>query len=208
MQEGKLLGHIVSRDGIKIDPKRVEAIDTINIPRNRKEIQSFLGKINFFKRFIPNFVEIVKLITDMLKKDSEVKWTTEAKASFERIKKVIGEAPVLASPDYMKEFLIFSFASNHTIVVVLLQKNDEGFEQPIAFFSKSLRDAELKYDILKKQAYAMVKALTAFKTYVLHQCCQSVQAKREAGVWERIFQKMVGSEASPKRLYIYSKENM
>jgi hypothetical protein len=74
MQEGKLLGHIVSREGIKIDLKRVEAIDTINIPRNRKEIQSFLGKIIFLRRFIPNFAEIVKLITDMLKKDSEVKW--------------------------------------------------------------------------------------------------------------------------------------
>jgi hypothetical protein len=168
MQEGKLLGHIVSRDGIKIDLKRVEAIDTINIPRNRKEIQSFLGKNNFLRRFIPNFIEIVKLITYMLKKDNEVKWTTEAKASFERIKKVIGEAPVLASPDYMKEFLIFSFASEHTITTVLLQKNDEGFEQPIAFFSKSLRDAELRYDILEKQAYAMVKSLKAFRTYVLH----------------------------------------
>jgi hypothetical protein len=56
----------VSRDGIRIDPKRVEAIDTINIPRNVKEIQPFLEKINFLRRFIPNFVEIVKLITYML----------------------------------------------------------------------------------------------------------------------------------------------
>jgi hypothetical protein len=141
----------VSRDGIKIDPKRVEVIDTINIPRNVKEIQSFLGKINFLRRFIPNFAKIVKLITDMLKKNSEVKWTSEAKAYFQRIKKVIREAPVLASPDYTKEFLIFSFASEHTIATVLLQKNEEGFEQPIAFFSKSLRDAELKYNILEKQ---------------------------------------------------------
>jgi hypothetical protein len=86
----------------------------------------------------------------MLKKDSGVKWKTKSKASFEHIKEVIGEAPVLASPYYLKEFLIFSFASEHTIMVVLLQKNDEGFEQPIAFFSKSLRDAELKYDILEK----------------------------------------------------------
>jgi len=120
MQEGKLLGHIVSRDGIKIDPKRVEAIDTINILRNVKEIQSFLGKIIFLRRFIPNFVEIVKLIIDMLKTNNEVKWTAEAKASFACIKKVISEAPVLASPDYLKDFLIFSFASEHTLVAVLL----------------------------------------------------------------------------------------
>jgi hypothetical protein len=122
MQEGKLLGHIVSRDGIKIDPKRVEAIDTINIPRNVKEIQSFLGKIIFLKRFIPNFAEIMKLITYMLKKNSKLRWTTEAKASFTRIKMVISEAPVLTSHDYLKYFLIFSFASEHTLAVVLLQK--------------------------------------------------------------------------------------
>jgi hypothetical protein len=168
MQEGKFLGHIVSRDGIKIYPKRVESIDTINIPRNRKEIQSFLGKNIFLRRFIPNFTEIVKLITVMLKKDNEVKWTTEAKASFKRIKKVIGEAPMLANPDYTKEFLIFSFSSEHTIGAVLLQKNDEGFEKTIEFFSISLRDVELRYDILEKQAYAMVKSLKGFKTYVVH----------------------------------------
>jgi hypothetical protein len=158
----------VSRDRIKIDPKRVEAIDTINIPRNIKEIQSFLGKINFLRRFIPNFVEIVKLIIGMLKKNNGVKWTEEAKASFARIKKVINKAPVLASPDYLKDFLIFSFASEHIVAAALLQKNEEGFEQPIAFFSKSLRDVELRYDIIEKQAYYMVKALKAFRTYMLH----------------------------------------
>jgi hypothetical protein len=60
------------------------------------------------------------------------------------------EAPVLASPDYTKDFFIFSIASDETIIVVLLQKNEEGHEKPIAFFNRSLRDAELKYDILEK----------------------------------------------------------
>jgi hypothetical protein len=150
MREGKLLGHIISRDGIRIDPKRIEAIDTINIPRNVKEIQSFLGRIIFLRRFIPNFAKIVKLIIGMLKKDNRVNWTTEARASFVHIKKVIREAPVLASLDYLKGFLIFSFSSEHTIAAVLLQKNEEGFKQPIMFFSKSLRDIELKYDIIEK----------------------------------------------------------
>jgi hypothetical protein len=72
------------------------------------------------RRFIPNFAEIVKLITDMLRKNSEVKWTAEDKTSFAHIKKVISEAPVLASLDYLKDFLIFSFASEHTLAVVLL----------------------------------------------------------------------------------------
>jgi hypothetical protein len=120
MQESKILGHIVSRDGVKIDSKRIEAIYTINIPRNRKEIQSFSGKIIFLRRFIPNFAEIVNLITYMLKKYNEVKWKNEAKAAFERIKKFIGEAPVLASPDYLKELYFFSFAYEHAIAIMLL----------------------------------------------------------------------------------------
>jgi hypothetical protein len=77
----------------------------------------------------------------------------------------VTEAPVLISPDYSKYFMIFSFSSFDTVATVLLQKNDEGFEQPIAFFSRALRDAELKYDIMEKQAYALVKALKSFRVY-------------------------------------------
>jgi hypothetical protein len=168
MQEGKLLGHIVSKYGIKVDPKRVQSIDKINLPRNKKEIQSLLGRINSLRRFIPNFAEIIKLITDIVKKHNEVKWRSEAKVSFQRVNKSIGKTPVLVSLDYSKDFLIFSFASKHTVATVLLHKNNDGFEQPISFYSKKLKDPELKYDILEKQVYAMVKSLKSFMTYVLH----------------------------------------
>ena len=78
------------------------------------------------------------------------------------------EALVLVSPDFTKEFLTFSFASEDTLPVVLLEKNKDGLEQPIAFFSKTLRDSELKYSILEKQAYSLVKDLKFFRIYVLH----------------------------------------
>jgi hypothetical protein len=138
MKEGKLLGHIVSAEGVMIDPSRVEAIQTLSLPRSRKEVQAFLGKINFLRRFVSNFVEMVKLITTMLRKGNEVKWTVESQNSFDQIKKALTEAPVLISPDYSKDFLIFSFASFDTVVVVLLQKNVEGLEQPISFFSQGI----------------------------------------------------------------------
>jgi hypothetical protein len=169
LEQGKLLGHIVCVDGVKIDPARVIAIQNISIPRTKKEIQSFLGKINFLRRFIPNFVELVKHITGMLKKGSEIKWRTEAKDSFQSIKQAISDAPVLISPDFEKEFLIFSFASQDTLAAALLQKNSEGFEQPIAFFSRALRDVELKYDIMEKQDFSLVKELKSFSLCVAFQ---------------------------------------
>jgi hypothetical protein len=77
MKEGRLLGHIVSVEGFRIDPRRVKAIRALSILRSRKEVQSFLGKINF-PRFIPNFAKEVKLITAMLRKGNEVRWTSKS----------------------------------------------------------------------------------------------------------------------------------
>eukprot|EP00253_Pinus_taeda_P029070 PITA_29070 len=144
LEEGKLLGHVVSAAGVQIDPERVKAIQTLTVPRSKRDIQSFLGKINFVRRFIPNFAELVKHVTSMLKKEAEVRWTDTTRKSFESIKKAIMQAPTLISPDYSKQFHIFSFASEDTIAVVLLQQDEEGSEHPVAFFSKNLRDAKLR----------------------------------------------------------------
>jgi len=67
LEEGKLLGHIISKEGLKIDPKRIEDIVKINHPRNINELQSFIGRINFLRRLIPNLVELLINITNMLK---------------------------------------------------------------------------------------------------------------------------------------------
>lgn len=107
IKEGKFLGHIISKEGVVIGPKRVLAIQAISLPRNKKEIRDFLGKINFLRRFIPNYTEIVKYIIDMLRKNHEVKWTIPARFYFDHIKNSISEAPTLASPNYSQPFRIF-----------------------------------------------------------------------------------------------------
>eukprot|EP00253_Pinus_taeda_P003068 PITA_03068 len=168
LEEGKLRGHIISKDGIRIDPDRIQAILQVPHPRNIKELQAFLGKINFLRRFIPNLAELIRLLNNMLKKDAKVKWTVEAKQAFEEIKVALTRTHVLTSPRFDRDFIIFSFASKHTIDVVLLQKDDLGCEKPIAFFSKDLRDAPLKYQIMEKQAYALVKAIKDFIVYILY----------------------------------------
>ena len=150
LEEGKLLGDIISKYGIKIYPNKIEAMQKVEPPRNIKELQSFIGKINFLRRFIPNLAELLRNITNMLKNDTKIKWNAESKQSFEQVKHALNQAPVLISPDYTKDFYHFSFASEHTIAMILLQKNSEGYEQPIDFFSKSLRDATLNYNIMEK----------------------------------------------------------
>jgi hypothetical protein len=97
-----------------------------------------------------------------------VKWIVEFRNSFNQIKRALTETPMLISPDYSKEVLIFSFASYDTLVVVLLQRNTEGLEQPISFFSRALRDAEMRYDIMEKQEYDLVKSLKDFRIYVMY----------------------------------------
>eukprot|EP00253_Pinus_taeda_P015204 PITA_15204 len=167
MSEGKLLGHIISKDGIRIDPTWVEAIQQLEQPRSKKEIQSFNGKLNFLRRFIPNLAEHLREITNMLKEDSELKWTEEVVKYFNLVKLILSSAPTLISPDYTQDFILFSFASEHTLAAVLMQKRD-GVERPIAFFSRIIRDGALNYNIIEKQALALIKALKDFRVYILN----------------------------------------
>ena len=109
---------MVSTDGIRIDPEIFKAILKISLPRSKKDVQSFIGNINFLRWFIPNFSETIKKITSMLRKYQEVKWTVEARTSFEKIKQSLTEAPVLVSPYFSKDFLTFCFASQDTIAIV------------------------------------------------------------------------------------------
>ena len=79
----------------------------------------------------------------------------------------MGESLILISLDYKRDFLIFPFSLEHTIATVLLQKNDDGFEQAISFCNKFLRDCELKYNIMEKKAYALIKSIKSFREYLL-----------------------------------------
>ena len=87
---------------------------------------------------------MAKPLNALLRKNVKFIWDKNCDISFSKLKKAISTSHVLACPDYNKEFMIYSYASEDTIAMVLLQKNKENHEQPIAFTSKNLRDAELK----------------------------------------------------------------
>ena len=149
MEEGNLLGHIISKDGIWIDPSYVQAIWKIELPRSKKKVQAFNGKVNFLRKFIPNLAEHLRDLTNMLKKNSDVKWSEDAQKYFHSVKFSLTTATILISPDYTSDFITFSFASEHTMAVVLMQKRDK-IELPISFFSRNIRDATIFYNIIEK----------------------------------------------------------
>jgi hypothetical protein len=130
--KGKLLGHIVSDSGIRIDPERIVAILNLPAPTSKKEVQDFMGVINFVRRFVPDFVVMVKLIHNMLKQDHSFSWTDDVENSFVGIKKAISSAPVLVKPSFEKEFMTYTNATEEAISAILIQGDDQGNEKIVS----------------------------------------------------------------------------
>ena len=104
----------------------------------------------------------------MLKKENEVRRLEYAKKSFNIVKFSLTCAPTLINLDYILDFIIFLFDSKHSLVAVLMQKKDSKTEQPISFFSRTIRDAVLRYNIIQKKGLVLGKALKEFRVYILH----------------------------------------
>ena len=167
MTEGNLLGHIITKSDIIVDPERIKAISLIPPPTSKKAMQSFFGKINFVWKFISDFAQIVRPIHNMIKKNSNFKWNPPEKEAFDKIKQAITEAPSLQSPDFNKGFILYTFASNSSLTAVLTQKDTNNDERPISFMSTGLQGTELNYPEIDKQAYAVYKAVKHFRPYIL-----------------------------------------
>lgn len=117
---GKLLGYVVLEAGISIDPERVKAISFVLAPTSKKSIQEFMGKINFVRRFIPNFAYIVKPIHNLLKVNQTFIWNEQANNSFLKMKDTLSFAPVLATPNFSKDFIIYTNATKEAISAILM----------------------------------------------------------------------------------------
>lgn len=123
-----MLGHIVLEEGVRIDPARVTGIQNLPPPTSKKATHSFMGKINFVRRFIPDFAQIVKPINSLLRKEMEFDWDNNRQSTFTTIKDVIASAPVLAKPDFNRDFLLYTNATEEAISAILIQTNPEGYE--------------------------------------------------------------------------------
>jgi hypothetical protein len=126
-----------------------------------------MGIINFVRRFVPDFVVMVKPIHNLLKQDHSFSWTDDVENSFLRIKKAISSAPVLAKLDFEKYFIIYTNATEEAISTILLQCDDQNNENLVAYMSQSLSDDEIKYSYIEKHDFSLVKAIEKFHHFIL-----------------------------------------
>ncbi|XP_063834919.1 uncharacterized protein LOC135084105 [Ostrinia nubilalis] len=159
------LGHIITENGLKPDPKKTKSVQEFPVPKCPKDIKSFLGLISYYRRFIPDFSKLSKPLTNLLKKDVPFDWTNEQQLSFETLKDKLVSAPVLIYPDFTKPFTLTCDASNHAISAILSQ-GPTGKDHPIAYSSRTLNKNEVNYSTTEKELLAIVFGCKNFRPYL------------------------------------------
>jgi hypothetical protein len=165
----KYLGHIVSKEGIQVNPEKVECVLAMPPPQNVKGLQSFLGLCNYYSKFIPSYAKICKPFFKLLRKDVGYVWSDECEQAFVTLKQRLTSAPVLSTPDYKKPFSIHTDASMDGVGAILSQKDDDGHEHPIIYISRALKPAEKNYHTTHQALLAVIFALKKFRPYILGQ---------------------------------------
>ncbi|CAI7929472.1 unnamed protein product [Closterium sp. NIES-54] len=165
LKKVQFLGHMVSAEGVHVDPRKIEAVKKWEVPENMKELQQFLGFTNYYNMFVPQYAKIAAPLTNLLKKETPFKWDTLHQQAMEQLQTALTTAPVLILPDPEKDYVVEADASDQAVGAVLMQDHGNGL-QPIAYLSKKLHGAELNYPIHDKEALAIVVAFKAWRCYL------------------------------------------
>jgi transposase InsO family protein len=160
------LGMVIEEGKVSMDPGKVKGIQDWPVPTTVKQVRSFLGFGNFYRRFIRKYSDLAKPLNDLLKKDRTFDWTDECQQTFEELKRRFSEEPVLMMPDHTKPFQIEADASKYASGAVLTQNDINGERHPVAFISKTFSPAERNYEIYDRELLAIIRALEEWRHYI------------------------------------------
>ena len=158
VQEGIMLGHLISSKGLEVDKAKIATIQTLTPLTTVRGVRSFLGHASFYRRFIKDFSKITKLLCKLLEKDVIF--------SFEEIKNKLIEAPIVVTPNCGEPFEIMCNTNNYAVRVILGQRRENIFI-PIYYASKTLNEAQENYKSTGKEMIAVVYSYDKFRPYIL-----------------------------------------
>jgi hypothetical protein len=164
----QFLGHVVSEEGIKPDPQKLELLKDWPIPRTKKDVRSFVGFASYYRKFIAKFSEIAQPLHKIMNEKSEYIWEEKQQQAFDKLREELLKEAVLQHPNFSNEFIVSTDASGGGLGAILSQIDNQGRERPIAFASKSLIGAQHNYCATDLELLAVKWAVTQkFKQYLL-----------------------------------------
>uniref|UniRef100_A0A5S6R4Y5 RNA-directed DNA polymerase n=1 Tax=Trichuris muris TaxID=70415 RepID=A0A5S6R4Y5_TRIMR len=164
-KEVRYLGHIVSADGVRVDPEKNEAVNNWPRPTSPKELRQFLGLASYYRRFVSSFATVAAPMNKLMKKSSRWNWAPECEVSFQELKAPLTSAPTLSFADFNQAFILDTDASNCGVGAVLAQVVD-GKEVVVAYASRTMSKAERSYSTTRQEMLALVWAVRHFRPYL------------------------------------------
>ena len=159
-------GHRLTKDGVAPLQSAIRAVVDAPHPTDLKELRSFIGTTAWFSRFIPAYSTVVQPLTVMLKKDVPFEWGPAAEHAFNSIKSLISSSPVMMPFSPALDTIVTTDASDRGAGAVLTQIQADGQERPVAYWSRSFTDAEVKYSVSEKEALSAVNATEHWRVYL------------------------------------------
>ena len=162
----KVLGHIVSKDQVMMDPEKIAAIKEREPPKNLKQLQSFLGLCNYYRRFIKDFSKIAQPMFSLCIKNVKFEWSKECHESFDQLKSSLVSYPILRLADVSKDFKLYTDASGYAIGAILAQVDEKNQEYVVAYASRLMTKTEINYGITEKECLAVIYGIKQFRNYL------------------------------------------
>jgi len=163
VREVEFLQVVIGPKGIKMEKEKVKGVLEWPTLKCVKDIQKFLGLVNYYHRFIEEFAMVARPLHDLVKKDKKWEWTEKEEKAFKELKERFTKELVLAAPDIDKQMRMEVDASDYATGGVLSVKCEDGLWRPVAFLSKSLNETERNYEIHDKEMLAIIRALEAWR---------------------------------------------
>jgi len=161
MAEVQFLGHVISAQGIVMDPTKVEAVVKWESPKSATEIRSFVGLAGYYRRFIKGFSKIVEPLTLLTRKDQPFTWTDQCEEGFQQLKRWLTSAPILVIPDVGKPYEVYCDVSHLGLGCVLMQE-----KKAMAYASRQLKVHERNYPTHDLELAAIMFALKIWRHYL------------------------------------------